>query len=939
MATAQQALNTHPPERSNYTPVHKSQHLDFAQKLFVNRERRSTHYQQEEIPRRLDPQPLSKPCVRRSNAKHLALKQRGKTVATFSHDCCGGTHLAQRRGSGDDDSQRDFEHCTSADGTPGANLPGIAREVPGGVCAEPTARAAFLRERSEEGGEEGREEGREEDRESLSYPQQGFSGLDGTQDESEALSRNGGLKPATGSVSVKDRVAALEAKGKEAESESIVRTPLSRENAAKAASKATTQHLIAPQVVYPLHYKRFMRRTSSGTPVRPETPIYRSTVDATPVIHAPRPTRSITIIRTPPDTLPNPKPSLNCLKPSRDASVILTRQSHRHQASGISPAAFLHGTRSHCFRHGRHHPPTRFARPKKFTGTKGMVAKGRNGAYIPIGHTIRRQVEATSPWATPTKQSLTSRADANGVHDSDACPDCIQELDIKRRELYKNSMQSVKMPPSDPKWIVDPSFEQPADSQSSRNFSNMTQDSEGEDVVVTKDLGDGLDAVIVEHHGDLRRVVLNSRHGEPTIDTMQRLSSELARVSHSIAFTGAAPTSVIKHAHSKNLPVMLEAISDPKDTKTHSVPELLDMIDQAANEIHTSTGKIAEHYVSRRDFGMDDRHSLLSGSEFEDVVHEDQWPNQGLVGRQSIDEQYRTLHEMLSNAQSEGTGQPATKTATVVQEQVNTAKPTTTGDTKPPTSPQPAQSASKPTDDIPKILTTKPTLPPTAPQKSQDVFPAQTPPPEHPSLHHTPELSDAMEKPSATPSTTTLPKPSPTHHHNLFSNLLNPFHHTKASQPATPTRLTPANNPTPAEPIPAMQTPAQPTQPTVAPTPTDPPAPPRQDSPASTTPQPITTHPNPYHHAPHTPSDAAHAAYPDPKVREQQAVIRAAMRMEREMSVQNAAAVAAAVEREGRRRSLAERGRGVTGVEGGKGAPAAASGASAAVKGRRGWFS
>ena len=718
---------------------------------------------------------------------------------------------------------------------------------------------------------------------------------------------------------MKDRVAALEARSQEEGSESVARTPLWRENTAKSVSKAATKAPDVPQIVYPLHYKRFVRRTSSGTPVRPDTPIYRSTVDATPVIHAPRPTRSIPVIRAPPDTLLEPKPSLDSVKPSRDASVLVTQQSHRHNIPGISPASFLHGTRDRCFRHGRHHPPTHSLKARKFTGTKAMVAKSRSGAYMPTGHTVRQQVEATSPWATPTNKSLTRGVDANKLRDSQACPDCVQELKIKRRELYKSSMRSVNMPPSDPKLTTDPTFGQGLDSQPSQELSNMTQSSEEEDLVVTKDLGDGLDAVIVEHRGDLRRVVLNARHGEPTIDTMQRLSSELAKVSHSIAFAGAVPTSVVKHAHSNNLPVMLEAISEPRDTSKHSVPELLDMIDQAANEIHTSTGKIAEHYVGRRDFGAEDRHSLLSGSEFDEVVHDDERPSHGLVSRQSIDEQYRTLHEMLSGSQPKSTGQQAAKATSVVQEQANTVKPTATGEMKPPASTQPA---SKPTGNIPKILTTQPTLPPAAPFKSQDVSPAQTPPPVHPSLHHAPELSDAAKKPSATPSTVKTPSNPTTHHHTLFSNLLNPFHHTK---PSTPTKHSPANNPIPPTPSTAAA----------------PPTPLREDSPSATTPQPISTHPAPYHHAPHTPLDAAHAAYTDPKVREQQQVIRAAMRMERDKKMQDAASAAAAVEREARRRSLGGRGRGGAPASAPVAAPSAtpAAKSSAAVRGRRGWFS
>lgn len=60
-----------------------------------------------------------------------------------------------------------------------------------------------------------------------------------------------------------------------------------------------------------------------------------------------------------------------------------------------------------------------------------MLAKNRSGAYIPTGHIERRQMEATSPW-------IAAMDPIQGVlmRQADACPDCLQELEIKSREVY-----------------------------------------------------------------------------------------------------------------------------------------------------------------------------------------------------------------------------------------------------------------------------------------------------------------------------------------------------------------------------------------------------------------------------------------------------------------------------------------------------------------------
>jgi len=65
-------------------------------------------------------------------------------------------------------------------------------------------------------------------------------------------------------------------------------------------------------LIFPLHVRRFPRRTSDGTPIRPETPLHRSIPDEEPYIHAPQPAQSMPMLKDPPehDSHPSPKPEL-----------------------------------------------------------------------------------------------------------------------------------------------------------------------------------------------------------------------------------------------------------------------------------------------------------------------------------------------------------------------------------------------------------------------------------------------------------------------------------------------------------------------------------------------------------------------------------------------------------------------------------------------------
>lgn len=270
-------------------------------------------------------------------------------------------------------------------------------------------------------------------------------------------------------------------------------------------------------IVFPLHVNHFRRRTSSATPVPPATPNYK----APPV---------------------NDQPATPLHKaPPLDEEPLHAPSPTRH----ISPAMYLHSTKDKCVRHGRKPAPQKSAaRP-----TTDMVERGRSGAYVPTGMTVRRQVEATSQWAV-TSRTLTK------PQGNDACPDCVAELGIRRREAIQTVMRSTDASEHLSTPTRPTPFRMSTDSTTQyphrlHDISNSSTDNTGDDLVMVQDLGEGLDAAIFERGGELERLIMNSRLARPTVDVMQKLSKELLAVSNRLAFASrtAAPTPVQTMQH------------------------------------------------------------------------------------------------------------------------------------------------------------------------------------------------------------------------------------------------------------------------------------------------------------------------------------------------------------------------------------------------------
>lgn len=126
-------------------------------------------------------------------------------------------------------------------------------------------------------------------------------------------------------------------------------------------------------------------------------------------------------------------------------------------------------------------------------------------------------------------------------------------------------------------------------------------------IVIAKDLGDMLDAIVIEHSGVLDGVITNLRNGAPTEQRMQALSKDLERVSKSVTFAPAAadsrsPTRPVKdEQHS----VYLGATSPEfLRTRVQSMPDLMSIIDSAADDLGLDLGKRSGQRTPADDFSI-----------------------------------------------------------------------------------------------------------------------------------------------------------------------------------------------------------------------------------------------------------------------------------------------------------------------------------------------
>ncbi|PNS13843.1 OV-16 antigen [Sphaceloma murrayae] len=102
--------------------------------------------------------------------------------------------------------------------------------------------------------------------------------------------------------------------------------------------------------------------------------------------------------------------------------------------------------------------------------------------------------------------------------------------------------------------------------------------------LVAADLGDMIDAIIIEHRGTLNRVITNLRNRAPNMDSFKQISEDLAKVSTTMSTmrSGRADTS---NDNKGRYSVILDTPPDFLKSRTRSVPDLIDYIDSAAKDL------------------------------------------------------------------------------------------------------------------------------------------------------------------------------------------------------------------------------------------------------------------------------------------------------------------------------------------------------------------
>ncbi|KAI4821541.1 hypothetical protein E4T44_10258, partial [Aureobasidium sp. EXF-8845] len=303
----------------------------------------------------------------------------------------------------------------------------------------------------------------------------------------------------------------------------------------------------------------FPRRDSAQSPIRPETPLAQPHPLMSPIVHCPMPKRY--------------QPRLS---------------------TTIEKVAIPNDEQPMCYRHGR--------KLKLRRSKPAGMDKAFSGAYIPTGPMIRQQVDHLSPWAVRRRLAKTSGTTVS----PDICPDCLAEQRILEREIetttrtprtrpdqsLKSTSSSIFTEPGTP-----PEFNQPSNVLVGTTIDNQTIQIPGVTVadlppdkfggIVATDLGDMIDAIIVEHSGSLGKVISNIRNGMPDSDWTQKLSRDLAKVSEAVA---TLPEDDIRQApaFTRNIngrrSIILDASPDSLRQRAKTMPELLDLVEAATEE-------------------------------------------------------------------------------------------------------------------------------------------------------------------------------------------------------------------------------------------------------------------------------------------------------------------------------------------------------------------
>jgi hypothetical protein len=317
-----------------------------------------------------------------------------------------------------------------------------------------------------------------------------------------------------GRVNVHARVQALEQQSKiQPEIVHYSQKIMPLKSSAKAPSNDGTP---STPLVFPLHFRRFVRRTSQASPMRPTPPMTLSDHTDVTILQSPQPSRKIPFIRSPVSRFATPPVHYNKRFAIETPALSSYSGTDRDLYHDGVPRLRRYGTRSQCVRHGR----------------KQSIAQSHDFGGLPA---IQHQ-----------------NANGSGIHkhitDDDVCPDCAAEHSIRQRDLQvvQSTDMTTVMRTGDIEHVTPrQKAQEPSARESLRaddlsavreHVSQAALEPENRDqLVFSSDLGDDLEAVILEREGKLECIITNSRNGRPNMILMSRLAQELRSVSDAIA--------------------------------------------------------------------------------------------------------------------------------------------------------------------------------------------------------------------------------------------------------------------------------------------------------------------------------------------------------------------------------------------------------------------
>ncbi|KAF2155890.1 hypothetical protein K461DRAFT_83891 [Myriangium duriaei CBS 260.36] len=206
----------------------------------------------------------------------------------------------------------------------------------------------------------------------------------------------------------------------------------------------------------------------------------------------------------------------------------------------------------------------------------------------------------------PTLEGMDKSLSEGTSLSPEPCPDCLAEESIRRREDAATQeavlTQAIVEAPSSPAEISSTRTEPGTPIE--ENFPGTTMIGTATDhqnvilpgtsmpgmidaeqsSLVAADLGEMIDAIIIEHRGTLNRVITNLRDRAPNASRVQRISKELSSVSESLSSTPPKNADIMDPSKGR-YSIILDTPPDFIRSRTRSIPDLLEYIDSAAKDL------------------------------------------------------------------------------------------------------------------------------------------------------------------------------------------------------------------------------------------------------------------------------------------------------------------------------------------------------------------